>query len=58
MSIDVEGMDTEVLRTHDWNVLPTIIAVEGMMGDSSHMYLLEKGYSFVGLTGLTMIFKK
>ncbi len=58
MNIDIEGMDTEALSTYEWSVFPTVIAVEGILGDSSALFLSEKGYHLAGLAGLTMIFTR
>ncbi|MDB5224764.1 MAG: SAM-dependent methyltransferase [Candidatus Adlerbacteria bacterium] len=57
MSVDVEGMDLEVLQTHDWSNKPRVIAVEGSMQDPTHVFLESKSYSLVGVAGLTMIFE-
>ena len=57
LNIDAEGMDLEVLKTHDWSIRPTIIAVEGTMGDKTCAYLAQQDYQLVGLAGLTLIFK-
>jgi FkbM family methyltransferase len=56
MSVDVEGMDLEVLQTHNWSNKPTVIAVEGNIGDPTSVFLKDKGYTLSGLAGLTMIF--
>ena len=65
LNIDVEGMDLEVLQTHDWSVPTRVIAVEDETfnpdqphANAMYTYLHEKGYALAGLAGLTLIFKK
>jgi len=53
LNVDCEGMDSEVLHSHDWQVKPTIIAVEADVSD----FLPTKGYRLVAHTGLTDIWK-
>lgn len=48
LSIDAEGYDLTVLKTHDWTVRPTIIVIEG---DEPSAYMKEKGYSLIASTG-------
>lgn len=57
LNVDAEGMDLEILKTHDWSVRPTIIAVEGAIGDGTCAYLAQKNYQLVGQAGLTLLFK-
>jgi len=57
LNVDAEGMDLEILKTHDWSVRPTIIAVEGIVGDKTCAYLAQQGYKLIGLAGLTLLFK-
>jgi len=56
LSIDVEGLDLEVLKTHDWQVFPRIILIEAKPGSETCNFLVEKGYVLVGLTKLNSIF--
>jgi FkbM family methyltransferase len=65
LNVDVEGLDLEVLKTHDWNIIPRVIAVEDetFNPDDPHSnaiynYLHEKGYVMSGLAGLSMIFTR
>lgn len=65
MNVDVEGLDLEVLKTHDWSILPRVIAVEDETFDadtphenSIYNYLHEKGYVLKGLAGLSLIFER
>jgi FkbM family methyltransferase len=63
LNIDCEGMDMEILASHDWNIRPRVIAVEGAFNPEhpnespTYSFLIEKGYKMVGLAGLTMVFK-
>lgn len=57
LNIDAEGMDLEIIKTHDWSIRPSVIAVEGAMGDQTCAYLAQQNYQLVGLAGLTLIFK-
>ncbi len=54
LNIDAEGVDLEVLKTHDWNIYPSIIAIEG---DEASDFLGEKGYTLVAMTGPTRIWQ-
>lgn len=58
LNVDAEGMDLEILKTHDWTIHPEVIAVEGTIGGEVHRYLAEKGYELVGVAGLTLLFKE
>ena len=64
MNIDVEGRDLAVLESHDWSVSPTIIAIEDEHFNpdkptisETYNFLASKGYTLVGLAGLTLIWK-
>lgn len=64
LNVDVEGMDMQVLETHDWNIRPKVITVEdaAFHADAptqslAYSFLKGKGYSLVGLAGLTLVFK-
>lgn len=64
LSIDVEGMDYEVLESFDWQKdLPTVVVVEShsFKSDTSHenpsyVYLLKKGYNLHSFVGPSLIF--
>lgn len=56
LNVDCEGMDLEVLQTHDWKIKPTVIAVEGKRGSKVENFLIEKGYSLKAIAGETLIF--
>lgn len=57
LSVDVEGMDLEVLQSHDWKVMPSVIIIEASPDSLVGEYLREKGYVLVGRTQLNSIFK-
>lgn len=66
LSIDVEGLDFQVLRSNNWEkYLPTVILVE-ILGKTLQdiyfsdisTYLTEKGYELFAKTYNTVIFKK
>jgi hypothetical protein len=64
LSVDVEGLDYEVLTSFDWGVhLPKIIIAESnhsdmrdIIADPIHILLSEKGYSLYAKTGHSLIF--
>jgi hypothetical protein len=62
LNVDVEGMDLEVLKTHDWAVRPRVIAVESdfdvenMDKNSVYTFLRHKEYRLAGVAGKTLIF--
>ena len=65
LNIDVEGLDFEVLKTHNWNVETRVIAIEDENFNADkpseneiYAYLHEKGYALIGLVGLTLLFEK
>lgn len=58
LSIDVEGLDLEVLKTHNWDIKPSIIAVESEPGGDVQSFLEEKGYHLESTLGLTLIFRE
>lgn len=65
LNVDVEGLDLEVLKTHDWSVETRVIAIEEdtFNADKPHesptyVYMQGKGYVLIGLVGLTLIFSK
>lgn len=58
LDIDVEGLDLEVLRSHDWSILPRVISVEAEAEGPVQKFLEEKGYAVVASTGLNLIFKR
>jgi FkbM family methyltransferase len=61
LSIDCEGLDLNVLKGNNWDLYrPRIIAIEDLSvtRDSSiEEFLNRQGYTLIGLTGLTKIFK-
>lgn len=65
LNIDVEGLDLEVLHTHDWDVPIDVIAVEAhdfnpdQPQDSKvYSFLKLKDYNLVGFSGLTLVWRK
>lgn len=67
LSIDVEGMDEEVLRTNDWTLYrPAYLMVEAIgnqdlegyiENNTMHSYLKDKGYTLVAKTFNTLFYK-
>lgn len=57
LNVDVEGLDLEVLETHDWVIKPRVIIVEARPDSPVAKFLAEKGYVLVGFTHLNSIFK-
>ena len=64
LTIDVEGMDFDVLKSNDWTrYLPQFILVEceseldGLADDEIYQFLHAKGYSIAGRTLYTTLFK-
>jgi|CXWL01.1.fsa_nt_gi FkbM family methyltransferase len=53
LNIDAEGMDMEILESHDWKTKPTVIAVEGRTSDE---LLKQKGYRHLITLGETSIY--
>lgn len=66
MSIDVEGLDLEVLKSNNWSIFsPSIILVEilesnleTVHGSKTYSFLNEQNYELFGKTVNTYIFKK
>jgi len=56
LSIDVEGMDLEVLKTHDWSIRPKLVAVEADLGSPAAEFLTIKGYTLRCITGRSLLF--
>ncbi len=57
LNVDVEGLDLEVLRSHDWSIKPTVIAIESQVGSPVQSFLETKGYKLIAMTELNLIFK-
>lgn len=64
LSVDVEGRDLEVLKSHNWAIRPNIIAIEDEnfnpdepRSSAVYEYLRERKYSLAGLCGLTLLFR-
>lgn len=58
LSIDTEGMEDEILTSYTWEIEPKVIIIESERGSVASRLLLERGYSLVGETGLSLIFQK
>jgi hypothetical protein len=64
LSVDVEGLDLDVLKSNDWHeFLPKVIIVECLTThledldlDPIYLFLKEKGYSLYGKSGYSFIF--
>ena len=57
MSVDVEGLDLEVLQSHDWIVKPNVIIVEALPGSPVDIFLVQMNYKLVGLTHLNSVYQ-
>jgi FkbM family methyltransferase len=66
MSVDVEGMDLEVLKTNDWvRYRPKVIVIESdlqtgkdLLTSPVYAYLSKLDYDLVAWMGASLIFKK
>lgn len=66
MTIDVEGLDFDVLKSNDWNKYrPELILIESLRSslenlqeNELYIYLKELGYTIVAKTYNTLFFKK
>jgi FkbM family methyltransferase len=65
LSIDVEGMDLDVLRSHDWTISTNIIVVESSefdiispSNDPMYVFLRSKGYELVAALSFSLVFKQ
>jgi FkbM family methyltransferase len=63
LSIDVEGLDIDVLMSHDWNTPPKIILIEDNNFDAenptacgAYKFLHTRGYKLTANTGRTLFF--
>jgi len=57
LSVDVEGMEIEVLKSNDWSRFrPRFLIIEKRKGVRSLVF--DKGYKLVGMTGLSLIFRR
>ena len=64
MTVDVEGLDFEVLKSNDWNKFsPEYLLVEGHLDFEDlnkydiYQFLIEKNYTLIAKTFRTLIFK-
>jgi FkbM family methyltransferase len=65
LNVDVEGLDLEVLKTHDWSIPTRVVAVEDETfnpdtprANAIYAYMHDQGYVLAGLAGLTLLFLK
>lgn len=58
LNVDVEGMDLEVLESHDWSIPTKVIAAEGEEKSSTTDFLIDKGYRLYAVAGATLIFTR
>jgi FkbM family methyltransferase len=58
MSIDTEGNELDVLRSHNWAIMPEIIVVEIQTNTNQiYNFLVDKGYDLVYKNNINGIFK-
>lgn len=57
LNIDVEGMDLEVLKSHDWSIPTKVISVEAKKESPVTDFLRKKGYTLHAVAGESLIFK-
>ena len=61
LSVDVEGLDFEVLQSNDWHQFsPSIVLVEILPGKHSAIenFMLNQGYMFYAKSGNTVFYSK
>lgn len=66
LTIDVEGLDLEVLQSNDWSLYqPTVLIVElrqesldAAFNDPTVLFLRDKGYSLFACTGRSWFFER
>ncbi|MAJ97587.1 MAG: methyltransferase [Parcubacteria group bacterium] len=56
LSIDLEGQNFEVLKSHNWKIRPHVICIENDVGDDYAKYLRPYGYRKVATTLLNSFF--
>ncbi|MDB5264433.1 MAG: hypothetical protein JWN64_4 [Parcubacteria group bacterium] len=64
LSVDVEGMDLEVLESHDWSIRPRLVLMEahGFNPENpqaypTYVFMKDKGYKLRSIAGLSLIFE-
>jgi FkbM family methyltransferase len=64
ISIDVEGAELSVLKSHNWNFKPSVIVIEvidtaimDIYNTEVYKFLFEKQYTFFAKTGNSIFFK-
>ena len=63
LSVDVEGLDLEVLSSHDWTIKPRVVVVESHQFDPSnpsqddiYTFMVQRGYVLTGMAKYSLIF--
>jgi len=56
LSVDVEGLDYEVLSSYDWKIRPHVVIVETAPQSEAADFLIGRNYAVVGVTKLNTIF--
>ena len=57
MNVDVEGLDLEVLKSHNWTIKPTVISVESSNKEGIDSFLSKHKYKLVASVGESLIYK-
>jgi FkbM family methyltransferase len=57
LNVDVEGLDFEVVKSHDWSLKPKVIVIETALGTPIQFFLEEKGYKVVATTNNNLILR-
>ena len=65
MTIDVEGLDIDVLRSNNWDKYrPSVILIESdiyinlnLLENPIYLFLIEKNYSLFWISGVSLFFK-
>lgn len=65
LSVDAEGFDLSVLKSHDWSIPTKVIVVESHdfnverpETDAVYVFLKNRGYILVACSGFSLVFKK
>jgi len=57
MNVDVEGLDLQVLKSHNWSIKPKVISVEDSNKEGIGSFLSQHGYELAAYVGKSLIFK-
>ena len=65
MSIDVEGLDIQVLKSHNWKIPPKVIVIEDntleiekFQESAAYQFLHPAGYTLMAAAARTLVFKR